>query len=192
MPTYPWQQFIKAVAIVLEQPDQESMGLPGVHFQLVAIQAQEHVGRRKGHALVSVDERAVHDQGLNQRRCHFGEIGVVTRAGPVRSTRWISSTSSRLRKATVLPGKQPAQFFVFFDGIVEVRQDFRAYAPAPDVVADSFREQTGHVLVSLFGERLELVSSVLVDFRTGLDTLHMRRMVYGTRYVMSAGWSKDR
>ncbi len=60
------------------------MGLLGVHSQLVAIQAQKDVGRKKGHGLVSVDEGVIHDPGFEQRRGHLGEIGVVAGPGPVQ------------------------------------------------------------------------------------------------------------
>jgi len=46
-----------------------------------------------------------------------------------------------------------------------MRQDFRAHALAPDIVANRFGEQARYVPVSLVGERLELVPDVLVDFR---------------------------
>ena len=89
-------------------------------------------------------------------------------------------------------GVEQAVEVVGVDRVVEVLEYLRTHPLAPDVVADGFREQTGHVLVSLSGKRLELVPGVRVDFRADFDTLHICRMVDRTRYVKSAGWSDDR
>jgi hypothetical protein len=58
----------------------------GVYLQLVAVETQKNVGSKECNALVTVDERVVHDERLEKGCCHPGEIFVITGPGTVQST----------------------------------------------------------------------------------------------------------
>jgi len=79
--SYPRQQLIVGTVVIFQQPDQKAMCLCCIHLQLVTVQAQENIRRKKGDAFVAVNKRVVHDERLKQRRRHFGKILVVASPG---------------------------------------------------------------------------------------------------------------
>ena len=58
------------------------MRLAGGYLQFISIQTKRDICPKKGNALVTVNEGAVHDQGLEQGSAHFRQVFVVTGLGP--------------------------------------------------------------------------------------------------------------
>jgi len=76
----PGQQMLEVAAVLLQKAYEKPVGLLRLDPEFPAVQSQEYVGGEEGHALVPVEEGVVHEQRLEERRRHLGDVTVVAGA----------------------------------------------------------------------------------------------------------------
>jgi len=70
--------------MIFQESDQKSVRSLWVDLQPEAVQTKENVGGKERNAFVTVHERVVHDQRLEERCRHFGKIIVVAGPGTIQ------------------------------------------------------------------------------------------------------------
>jgi len=183
----PRQQVCHIAGITLEAVHEEGVGFVVIDVEELAVDAEEDVGGEEGDAFVSVDEGVVHHQGFEEGGGHFAVIvvvaglrteksafeqaeiadsggaaealdqGLVDRQGFVGGEKEGGHGSALLRQAS-------AEVVVGVHRSFELVQDFRAHAPALNVVGNRLGQQAGDALIRFRREPLEVSPDRRFDF----------------------------
>ena len=101
-------------AAPLEAIHDEGMRRLRLDLQPPAIQAQKNIGGKKSDSLVAIHEGVIHQQGLEQRRRHLGDVPVVAGTGSIESALQKSNVAHARRAA-----KTPDEALVHQERLVQ-------------------------------------------------------------------------
>jgi hypothetical protein len=78
-------RWTRSHTLLSSRPIKNSCADSHLDLDVPAVQAEKHIRRKEGDPLVAIDEGMIHEQRLEEGRCHLKQIDVVPRSGPVES-----------------------------------------------------------------------------------------------------------